>query len=74
MQKIIPKESYRLFANTILGRRYNNCNKNGHKEVINSVCNYCFRHYPQTEQQRITDRNKGLIILIDSLKELDLSK
>lgn len=71
---IISSGFYRTFATKLLDRRYNTCNRNRHKKVVNGVCTYCFRNYPQTDQQKITDRYKGLIILIDSLKELNLHK
>lgn len=62
------EETYRKLANTLLERRYENCNKNGHKYIIKNFCKYCFRHYPQTEQQKISDRHNGLVVLIDALK------
>lgn len=74
MSQIIDKDVYRKIAISLLNRRYESCNNKGHKDIINGVCNSCFRHYPQTEQHRRLDRINGLIKLIDSIKEFNVSK
>ena len=70
----ISIDFYRNLATKFLDKRYNLCNRNGRRKVVDGVCTYCFRHHPQTERQKMSDKNKGLVILIDSLKELNLNK
>lgn len=69
MSRIITQETYRKLASNLLDKRYDICNKDGHKDIVKNFCKYCFRHYPQTNEQKISDRHNGLIVLIDSLKQ-----